>query len=600
MAHTTRREFAATLWAAAADQGSILKTLKRGHPRVIVDGQTGERLKNLVARSPLAARIYRAQRAEAEQIFDAPPSRYEIPDGRRLLSVSRRVKERVHTLALVHFVDNDPRCLERIWRELEPAAKFRDWNPSHFLDTAEMTYAFGIAYDWLFDHWSDERRKSLREAILRLGLQPGLDVYGSASGWHMRDNNWNQVCNGGLAVGALAVADEAPETAAKVLTAGIKSLPLAMRHYGPDGAGTEGATYWDYGTRFNVKMIAALETALDSDFGLASLPGFAESGLYQMYLAGANGLALDFEDCGLSRLSSPMHFWMARRFHRPEYSWFRLAELKGPQSRAGIFDLLWFDESGQGFDPKRLPLDKYFREAELVCARSAWSDPTALVVAMQAGNNNNLAGHRSLDLGTFILESGGVRWIIDSGVDHETYQTHRNHIRRTDFYRIRAEGHNTLVMNPGKEPDQDQRAFARVTSYSSKPALVAAAFDLTPPYARHARRVERKLEVIDRRRVRITDHVVAAAPADLWWFAHTEAAVELSPDKRTAVLRQQGKAFSARLLSPAKAEFRVMPAQPLPSSPNPKPQEDNEGRRKLAVHLAGVGETEIAVMFEPA
>ncbi|MFB3825828.1 MAG: heparinase II/III family protein [Bryobacteraceae bacterium] len=577
-----------------------MKTLKRGHPRVIVDSRTGARIKALTARSPVAARIYRTQRAEAEQILSAAPSRYEIRDGRRLLSVSRQVKERVHTLALVYLVENDDRCVERIWRELEAAAQFRDWNPSHFLDTAEMTYAFGIAYDWLFDRWSEGRRKTLREAILRLGLDPGLEVYGSASGWHKRDNNWNQVCNGGLAAGALAIADEAPETAAKILAAGIHSLPLAMRHYGPDGAGTEGATYWDYGTRFNVKMIAALETALGSDFGLAALPGFAESGLYQIYLAGAGGLALDFEDCGLSRLSSPMHFWMARRFRKPEYSWFRLAELEGPQSRAGILDLLWFDDSGKGYDPKRLPLDKYFREAELVCARSAWSDPTALVVAMQAGNSNNFAGHRSLDLGTFILESGGVRWIIDSGVDHETYQTHRNHIRRQDFYRIRAEGHNVLVINPDKGPDQDPRAFARVTSYNSTPELVTATFDLTPAYARHAQRVERKLEVIGRRRVRVTDRVTAAAPAELWWFAHTAAAVELSPDKRAAVLRQQGKTFSARVLSPANAELRVMPAEPLPSSPNPTPQAGNEGRRKLALRLANVRDAEIAVMFEPA
>ena len=566
----------------------------------MIDGAVRDRLRRLVASSKLAGEIYKRQKEDAERIIAATPSRYEIPDGRRLLSVSRRVKERVHTLALLDFVESDPRCLERIWKELEAAAHFPDWNPKHFLDTAEMTYAFGIAYDWFFQRWSSERRKVLRDAIVRMGLQPGMDVYRSASGWHTRDNNWNQVCNGGLAIGALAIADDSPALAAEVLHAGIRSLPLAMKHYAPDGAGTEGATYWDYGTRFNIKMISALETALGTDFGLSHLPGFAESGLYQMYLSGADRMALDFEDCGLRRLSTPMHLWMARRFARPEYGWFRLTALEEDPADGGFLDLLWFDESGRNFDPRRLPLDRYFREAELVSVRSAWQDRNALVVAMQAGNNNNLQGHRSLDLGTFILESNGVRWIIDSGVDHETYLTHRNKIKRPDFYRIRAEGHNTLVINPDKGPDQDPAAFARVVSFSSNPNRVVAVFDLTPAYARHARSVRRTLEVLDRRRVRITDRVTAAAPAEVWWFAHTEAAVDLTPDARAAILSRHGRRLAARLAAPSSGVFQVMAAEPLPTSPNPKPQASNQGRRKLAVHLTGVRETELSVLFEPA
>jgi len=31
------------------------------------------------------------------------------------------------------------------------AARFGDWNPKHFLDVAEMTFALAIWYDWLFD-----------------------------------------------------------------------------------------------------------------------------------------------------------------------------------------------------------------------------------------------------------------------------------------------------------------------------------------------------------------------------------------------------------------------------------------------------------------
>jgi len=43
----------------------------------------------------------------------------------------------------------------------------------------------------------------------------------------------------------------------------------------------------------------------------------------------------------------------------------------------------------------------------------------------------------------------------------------------------------------------------------------------------------------------------------------------------------------------------VMDCQPLASSPNPQPQADNSGRRKLAVHLRNTQTTRIQVSMEP-
>ena len=71
--------------------------------------------------------------------------------GPRLLTVSRTVLERVTTLALLYRLDGDPRWVARAREELLAAAGFSDWNPSHFLDVAEMCHAFAIGYDWLYD-----------------------------------------------------------------------------------------------------------------------------------------------------------------------------------------------------------------------------------------------------------------------------------------------------------------------------------------------------------------------------------------------------------------------------------------------------------------
>jgi hypothetical protein len=596
----TRREFGALIAAATAGRASEAKpldTLRRVHPRIVTNAGGFERVRRLVANDPLPKRWYRTIRAQAADLLSARPSVYEIADGKRLLPVSRQVKERVQILALVYRIDRDPRMLRRVWREIETAARFKDWNPSHFLDTAEMTYAFSVAYDWLYSDWTDAQRKTMREAILTHGFAPGMKVYRSASDWCIKDNNWNQVCNGGLGMGALAIADEEPAAAAAILENALHSIPRAMQHYTPDGGGTEGATYWDLGTRFNVLFLASLEAALGTDFGLSAVPGWADSGLYQIYMAGADRMAFDFADCGLRRLTAPAHFWMAGKFHRPEYSWFRYSELADPSRDGTGLDLLWYDPQGKDFDPGRLPLDKYFRRAECVSMRSSFTDPNAMAVAVQGGDTHNLTGHRHLDLGSFILDAVGERWFIDSGLDHETYLTHNNNIERPDFYRIRAEGHNTLVINPDRGPDQALKATARVIAFESRPERAQSVLDLSEAYAGKASKVLRTCTLTNRNRVSLVDRIAADAPAEVWWFAHTEAEVALDASRRRATLTRNGKRFVAEIASPSDAVFEVREAAPLPTSPNPKPQADNQGRRKLAIRLMAVQQVDLAVDF---
>ena len=280
------------------DKDRILTTLKPGHPRLMMDANTLARIKEQIARDTVAAKIYRRVKRETREILAQKPSEYSIPDGRRLLSTSRRVKERVRHLAFLYLMEGEQSYMERAWAELEAAAQFKDWNPDHFLDTAEMTYAFAVGYDWLYDYWTEDQRHILRNAIVEKGLKPGLTGYRDNAWWARSHNNWNQVCNGGLGMGALAIADEEPELASEILHEGIKGIPLAMNFYAPDGAGIEGVTYWDYGARYNVLFLSSLFSALGTDFDLSSIPGFKESGDYQIYISGADRYSFDFADCG--------------------------------------------------------------------------------------------------------------------------------------------------------------------------------------------------------------------------------------------------------------------------------------------------------------
>jgi hypothetical protein len=291
-------------------------------------------------------------------------------------------------------------------------------------------------------------------------------------------------------------------------------------------------------------------------------------------------------------------FWLARQFKQPVLAWY---ERHAPTPSA--LDLLWFDDTGTSPKAAGWPTDKYFRGAEVAVLRSEWDNPQALFVGFKAGDNK--ANHGHLDLGSFVFDAAGVRWAEDLGADDYNLPGYFSSLPgystgpRWNYYRLRAEGHNTLVINPGGTPDQDPSASARIIRFEPGPKRAFAIADLTPAYAKQARQVRRGLALLDGERLLVQDEVQGDAPLELWWFMHTAATGQIAADGRTATLEQDGKQLRAEILSPENAKFQLMDAQPLPSSPHSERQAKNEHVRKLAIHLNGIADTRLAVLLVP-
>jgi hypothetical protein len=258
--------------------------------------------------------------------------------------------------------------------------------------------------------------------------------------------------------------------------------------------------------------------------------------------------------------------------------------------------LLWHNFAAAPAPAGSLPLDRYFKGVEVVSLRSSWGDKRGIFAALKAGDIR--APHAHLDLGTFVLDALGQRWVVDLGPDNYNLRGYFED-SRWDYYRLRAEGHNTLVIDPGCGPDQDLAAATCIRQFYSSPDRACAVADLTPAYAGKARRVWRGLALLKRRQVLLQDEVETHAPAEVWWFLHTPAAVQLSPDHRSAQLTQNGQSLKVCLLRPRSAVFELRHARPLPLSPHPLKQADNCGVQKLAIRLGQVQEARIAVVFDP-
>jgi Heparinase II/III-like protein/Domain of unknown function (DUF4962) len=560
-----------------------LATLRSGHPRLICVAEDLERIRGLIERDELA-RQYRDQLVQqAERILTQPPVEHKL-EGPRLLTQSRRCLDRVYTLGLVYRLGGDSRFAERARTELLAAAAFPDWNPNHFLDTAEMSHALAIGYDWLYDFLSPEDRAAIRAALVEKGLRPGEASYKGEERygwWRTAHHNWNQVCNGGLTVAALAAADEEPELSRFILTEALKSVPLAMREYGPDGGWAEGPGYWDYATSYNVYMLAALQSALGTDFGLSDTPDFSDAGRFRIYFSGPIDLSFNYADAGAGVGRAPEMFWLARRFDRPIYAW-QESSLPG---RASADDLLWFDPRGEGPAASGYPLDACFRGIDVAFLCSAWEDRRAIFVGFKGGDNR--ANHSHLDLGTFVLDALGQRWALDLGGDNYNLPNYFGKDRWT-YYRLRTEGHNTLVVDG---ENQEPSAKAPIIASASQPARAYAVADLSKAYTRKCSRVWRGMALLDRKHILIEDEIEAPAPVEVVWGMHTKA--EVAIEGATARLTLGGETVVARILEPAEAAFEVLSANP------PPPQAQQPDVRKLAVRLSGVTQARLAVLLTP-
>ena len=577
---------------ADKDPKDPLEGLRPEHPRLmLLDGDLAA-LKARAKKDPLLAKCVKDVLLRAEKYLHAPLPRYE-KRGPRLLHVSRDCLSRAYTLGLAWRWTGEERYAEAAEKALLAACAFPDWNPSHFLDTAEMSHAVGMGYDWLHGFLSPASRDALRAALLEKGLKPGLRAYTGKGAWWVHSAfNWNQVCNSGLLIGALAVADTDPGIARTLLAHAVASLPRAISTYDPDGAWPEGPGYWHYATAYTVYGLSAMETALGRDFGLSRSKGLAAAARFPLYAAGPTGLLFNFADCGAHARRGPLPelFRLSARYGDP---WPALEEQAFLRSEKALpLHVVWYPAPVKA-PPPEPPLDRLFRgPVETAFFRSAWHDPNALFLAVKAGYNQVNHGH--LDLGNFVLDALGVRWILDLGADDYNlpgyWQSGRKG-KRWSYYRLNSLSHNVPLLD-GK--GQNPEGKARVVRVRSAPERAFVVVDLSSAYAPRAKKVWRGAALLaGRRAVLVQDEYTVETPCTVCFGLTTDAKVE-AVQAGSVLLSKQGKHLRLRVLAPKGVEIRTASAE------RPPPEKRNRGIVRIEISCPlPAGTSALAVLFSP-
>lgn len=415
------------------------KLTKANHPRVIFTKSSEASIKEKLISGTDAnvTKLHQIIISKADDALKKADLVYELK-GKRLLDVSTAASNRIIPCAYAYRMTGEAKYLEKAERDINTVCAFKNWNASaHFLDTGEMAHAVGIGYDWLYNALSEETKRAAEKAIQNFAFDYALNknpwFYTSVS-------NWNQVCNGGLVVAALATYESNSKNAKAIIDKAVSSnMPIMKEIYNPDGNYPEGYGYWCYGTTFECIMLAAMESCTGSDNGLGKCAeGFRQTGKWVMFMQGMNNEQFNYSDCAPNCTALPGLWYLADKFDDPSMLYVESRNLAGnmytsyDSPKYYPFAIVYADKvptttitapadhmwSGHGITPVGL-------------VRGDWTfSDSDYLLGVKGGRCNY--SHAHMDVGSFVYDAMGVRWSADFGL--QSYGTVENYPYDTDKF----------------------------------------------------------------------------------------------------------------------------------------------------------------------
>ncbi len=579
------------LWLAATVGLSAGNLADLPHPRLWFPKSEEARVQALLKNDPLAAELQKVTLERARSALKERTCHYEIPDGLRLLGESRKALRTIMNCGWAWRTTGDEIFRLRVIEELKAACALKDWNPKHFLDVGEMATAVATGYDWLYPTLTPEQREMCEKAIIEKALKPAKAVFDKGGWWAKPGNNWSQVCGAGIALSAAAIAGHDEGFSEELFGRGLKLVEACSHFYQPDGMYPEGPAYWHYGTNFHVLMLAAcgpLQRTCDAP------PIMEKAGDSIMHLTSTTRMNYNFADGGVAKESpSPAQCWLAGHFKnatqvRHVRSLFlrALAEdkRKVQGDRYDPLSILWLP--GEVKSGTEAPNGAVFHgEQAMALFRSGWK-PDDAWFAIKGGTA--AASHGHMDVGSFVYDAHGERWIHDLGSENYNLPGYFGGKRWT-YYRLQNRSHSTLEIG-GQLQNAKAKPCPLVSSSVSGNPLTAE-FDLTDAYADSAGKVRRSASFdVTTGSVLLKDEIEAPS-GDIVWRAITDAEVKIEGENVT--LTKKGRSVSLKRIS-SEGAWTVSDSKPPTAEEN-----QNKGFQNLEFRIPRTDKVVITVQIRP-
>lgn len=499
------------------------------HPRLIFSARDFQTLRGMVGGNDPLGNLHTCLMKVADASVGAESLSYSLDaSGKRLLAVSREALARIASCAYAYRLTGDTKYVQQAAQDIRAVSAFKDWNPTHFLDIAEMATAVAIGYDWLYDVLDDDTKAAAVKAMKENALDPSRSSDANVTWWYNRGDNWNQVCNGGLVCAAVAVYDIYPELAQEIIDDAVRTnTPAVDRMYAPDGAYPEGPTYWNYGTLYQVLMLTVFEGVFGTDYGISKGQGFMKTGEYKMFARGtAGGWHFNYADNTITSTNNYPLYYFAYKRNEPSMLYTEMQLLDNAADyidtdHRGLLILPVKYAMQMDLSSLSAPTRKFYSaqgDVPLMMCRSGWGK-NDLYLGIKGGRANYSHGH--MDGGTFVFYADGVRWAkeqtrqtysdVESGLIAlgSNLSDYAQTSLRWKLFRLNNRQHNTITVN---DKDHDVNGMVTMTSTENTSSRMGATFDLTPLFYGDLVKAERTATLCNNSYVEVKD--VLKAPAD--------------------------------------------------------------------------------------
>lgn len=542
------------------------------HPRLLFSFKEEKEIKQLRNREPLLNDLFGLLKLQADKLLTVPLIKYELRAKHSdLLINSREHLYRIITLSLAYRMFGDLRYAEKAEENLINVCNYPDWDPKHFLDVAEMTEAVAIGYDWLNTVLSQNAKDLIRKSIKEKALNLAIHEYASgvSDSWARRETNWNVVCNTGMIMGSLAIAESDSKLAEKIISEGVSFIPNSLKYYAPDGVWYEGPGYWDYTSTNLAMLLKSLKGSLGHDYGLSGMPGISKTAAYYISSVSPSGQVFNFADSGFTLpTNSPVYFYFSRRFNCPQIAKFyrdRLSQIVKSQHRFPRWHFFlcipWYDKASVASmeTPKLQIFDNSLNPIMVFNGEKSSANSIYLIAKGGAGN----IAHQHLDIGSFIVETNGVRWLDDLGTATDDYilpgfwdYAPITGIR-WKYFRYNNFSHNTLSIDSNLQCSAGRGRILRYNKNSAEPFSIV---DMTTVYNNQASKVYRGFKLLFNDLALVQDEInLKTGVKQIEWSSITSARITINGN--TAILQKGGKSFFLRIISPVNATFTTTVAK---------------------------------------
>ena len=632
----------------------FIRSVSKVRPRLLHTAETWGALKARATTDPVLAKMIETLKKGGEDLLSKPElNKIFGAEKVRGSAEGAQAMSRMATFGVLNFIDGDPKWKERAVRELialTDKGSFSDWAPAELELCADFTTAVALGYDWFKDGMNAAQQATAKEFLIQKGMealaaklegkpvpetartkQPGTvdtkpDPKKPAAKPVEKDDKLpptkaEMIAASALIMAAICLADEDPAAAKEAVGAVDKIFTRGVAAFAPGGVWPDGMADGDEVLDSIAMVLQTLRVSGGGDFGLAYLEGMPQAGLARLHLTGPKGL-FNYGDATGGNLA---HSWVSTF----------LAGLHGnPGMKAAVgngapgANSAFFGTAGHviyynpwaGGDGTATSLDAVFHGAEVASLRSAWNDPAAAYIALKGGDNEHLS--TQLDLGSFVLDLGGVRWAEELGAEAQRVGGYdpnpADRSKRHNFYVAGTKGQNTLLIgadDPPEEKDtkkpkagapapkpvapplpgnQSLDAKAAFIGFHATPERGVAIVDLTDAYSPKTKFTHRGAMITRGTTpgIILQDDIMLKGTSTIEWRMHTRATIAATGNKAT--LTSGSQTLTATLLSPPGATF----------STDEPPEKANEQARDLkAYHVLQIklpdvkGEQRIAVAF---